>query len=131
MTSAALLGIQDNGHSWRGALLVPIPDNIPRQVEALETTKEVNDFVDTSVKKIYQALTNSANNKRLPQGARSALNVLVSGFKETLVDDTFTPDDEDKIFDAEVLEAKLEDLLHFLEDLYDWADYHRIIIKPN
>lgn len=131
-SASAIAGIQQYGLGWKAQINLSIPDDIPAKIKDLETTPEVNRFVDATVSTIYKQLVSYAKSSKLPPDSLTRLNDILDEVAEYLLNDDFDPDtDSDPILDAEVVEGKVEDLLYFLNDLYDWADYHRVLISKS
>ena len=124
-TAASLAGVQDNGLRWQARIKVDVPKDIPSIIEKFETTAKVNAFVDSTAKIIYKQLSNHLSKSRLPVNSLRSLETILEDFKDSMIDDQ--PADAD--IDADVVEIKVEDLMAFLNDLYDWADYYRVIIE--
>lgn len=54
---------------------------------------------------------------------------MLEELEESLLGDPFnTTVNPELVKDAERVENKVEDLMYFLNDLYDWADYYRVLI---
>jgi hypothetical protein len=65
-SAAALAGIQQYGLGWKAKINVSAPDDIPARIKDLETTAEVNRFVDATFSTVYKQLINHARSSKLP-----------------------------------------------------------------
>lgn len=129
-TAASLAGVSEYGLGWRRKITLNVPNDIPGQIEKLETTLEVNKFVDDTVSNIHKTLKKTINGlPPLPADSIRPLEAMLEELEESLLGDPFnTTVNPELVKDAERVENKVEDLMYFLNDLYDWADYYRVLI---
>lgn len=129
-TAASLAGTGAYGLGWRRKITLNVPSDISGKIKELETTVEVNKFVDDTVSTIHKKLKGVIDSlPPLPADSIGPLNAMLEDLEEGLLDDHFDPTvDPDPVLDAEVVENKVEDLMCFLNDLYDWGDYYRVLI---
>lgn len=128
VTAASLAGIDANGSKWKTTVKVAIPDNIPQLFSELDTEVEVVQLAYNVASKIVKDLRAIADPvvsgevlERLEEIAEQ-LEISFVWEDLTLI---LELSKDDLTFEAENAPLELENQL---KDLYDWANYNRILL---
>ena len=128
VTAASLAGNQKFGLGWHKQIFIDLPLNIPELFEQCDTNYDVIKLAYDICSKLIKKLENILPS--LSKDCRENLREIIEQMKDSFIwDDIKMAESYDDL--NELANGLDKELLYQLNDLYDWADYFRILLINN